>query len=187
MPVRFKYAGDKDISAGRAGWASLFSLPVAGGYPPAGTILSTLDDVIFPIAEGGASVTWQDPFELSYYYVPRDSVDVYVKADGSGGSYTDWANAFDNKYIANGILAQNGAWTTNQYQINTNCNGTYPVNDGDVRANGYYDGLAGFYNQNEYRYLMSFGTQVYYESCDDGSGNYIDIYYYSDGNGYYFT
>lgn len=188
MSVRLKYAGDKDISAGRSGGASIFSLPVPAGFPAAGTILNTLNDVVFPVSEGGSYGTWQDPFELSSYYPLVETVDVYVKADGSGGSYTDWVNYFDKKYIAYGVVLQYGTWTSNQYQISTNCNATQYVTDGEVRAAGYSEGNGGIYTgAYEYRYLMSFGTQVYYESCDDGSGNYIDTYYYSDGNGYYYT
>jgi hypothetical protein len=37
MTVRFQYAGDKDISAGRSGGASIFSLPGGATCPDAGT------------------------------------------------------------------------------------------------------------------------------------------------------
>ena len=187
MSVRLKYAGDKDISAGRSGGASIFSLPVPAGFPAAGTILNTLNDVVFPVSEGGSYATWQDPFELSTYSFPNQTVDVYVKADGSGGSYTDWVNYFDLRNIAGGIVAQYGQWTTNTYQITTYCNATQYVTDGDIRGVGYHDGAGGVTTFYEYSNVMSFGTQVYYESCDDGSGNYIDTYYYADGNGYYYT
>lgn len=171
------------------GFGTIVSFPsVPAGFPAAGTILSTLENVTFPVAENGEYQQWQDPFELGYYSVPVQYTDVYVKADGYGGSYTDWANAFNEEYYPFGTILYYGSWATNSYQINTNCNGTQYITDGGVRGVACAEGNGGIYTgAYEYRYLMSFGTQVYYESCDDGSGNYIDTYYYSDGNGYYYT
>ena len=75
MSVRFQFAGDKDISVGRAGGASLFKLPGGGGTPPPsgdvlissqtldGTYLSTTPSESFTFSGGstyltdGASVT----------------------------------------------------------------------------------------------------------------------------------
>ena len=61
-------------------------------FPPAGTILNTLTDQVYPIAQGGGSFNFNGDY-------PNQQADVYEKANGSGGSYIDWTNAFNIEFI----------------------------------------------------------------------------------------
>ena len=86
------------ISSGnsRNGFGNIVSFPSVSGFPAAGSYNSTLNDVTYPIANGGASVT-----VLSVAY-PSQTCDVDVENDGSGGTYTDWTTATDVQYKAYG-------------------------------------------------------------------------------------
>jgi hypothetical protein len=186
MSVRLKYAGDKDISAGRSGGASIFSLPGGASFPPAGTVLQTLNNVIYPLAQGGAQGGWQDPFDLGYIYLPTQTVTVPLVADGSGGSYLDWNYITNVAAIPFGTFVHSGSWATNNYSISTSCNGTVYIEDGQERGLAYADGYYGFYTTIQGQGFAPYGTVMYNESCDDGNGNYYDTYYYADGNGGYY-
>ena len=78
-------------------------------FPAAGTILHTLTDEVYPIAEGG-----------SYFYFnsnqyPNQQADVYEKADGFGGSYIDWENAFNIEFIPQYTSGFTNYDSTNDY------------------------------------------------------------------------
>ena len=228
MSVRFQFAGDKDISVGRAGGASLFKLPGAISFPAYGTFNSWSYDVTYPIVNGGLYVT------INSYDFPSQFCDVELKNDGSGGTYTDWATVMDVQYFANntainsvgfntyvtinsvsyfsgtgvtdythngsGGYAENTIYSYTSYgtsvgsstssnitvNLNTNCNGTFDVNCGTSVTSYFLDGAGGYYTNIANSYVSN-GTQIYSESCDDGSGNYTSTYYYSDGSGSYYA
>jgi hypothetical protein len=191
MSVRFQYAGDKDISAGRSGGASIFSLPLAGGFPEAGTILNTLLAQTYPIAEGGTSLS------VGGINYPTQVADVYEKADGSGGSYLDWVNAFNVQYQANGTLFYVDVGATgggNSVEVPYGSNNSY--------ESGYYSDTAYFHDGSGAYYTTGTGTYVYYSGSivsyannqtevPTSSGNYYDngttSDYVWDGNGGYTT
>ena len=176
------------ISSGSShnGFGKIVSFPsVPAGFPPAGTILSTLNDVVHEIANGGATIYWFDQYALWFVAVPANTADVNIVADGTGGSYTDWANAFDIKYISGGYAGTSSS-ATNNTDINSNCNGVVSVSNGTKYDYVTYDGYGGFVYTNTVN-STSYGTHLFYENCDDGSGNYYDINYYSDGSGGYYS
>ena len=192
MSVRFQFAGDKDISVGRAGGASLFKLPGAISFPAAGTILETLTLQTYPIAEGGAAVT------VNSNNYPSETASVYRKANGSGGNYLDWASAFDVAYIGNG--------TTFESSPNQAYQGEVPSSSGNYYQGGTYtilykhDGAGSSYNEGgDYSYEPN-GTEVstslrygfvYFTTAIYGSdwqnGTYTADSYYWNGNGGYYT
>ncbi len=185
MSVWFKYAGDKDISAGRSGGASIFSLPGPVSFPPAGTILSTVSQTEYPLSEGGSGVT---PSSTTY---PNQVCDVYIKADGVGGSYYDWANVFNVAYKANGVsfLYESG-------NTSVDINGTYYPN-GSYYNEYFHDGTGGYYSSGGSSYNSN-GTLIYnngssgsnYISTPVGSYAYeswTSISYYNDGSGGYYS
>ncbi len=132
MSVRLKYAGDKDISAGRSGGASIFALPGPVSFPPAGTILETLTAQTYPISEGGGYVTYN-----STQYANQNA-DVYRKADGVGGNYLDWANAFNVVYSS----AQFTTYSSNSADIIIN--GTNYGAGCSYYGDVYHDGAGGY-------------------------------------------
>ncbi len=183
MSVRFQYAGDKDISAGRSGGASIFSLPGGVSFPAAGTILETLTGQPYPIAEGGAPVS---PNGTNY---PSQTADVYRKADGSGGNYLDWASAFNIQYYAYGevIDSEDG-------DVYVTINGTnYDV--GNYGNTWYHDGAGSFYADG-YSNYDSYGTYI---TSTIGITTYVNVLgtnyvsgsydetFYSDGSGGYYS
>lgn len=64
-----------------------------GGCPSAGTILDTLYNQTFPIADGGEYV------EINSVNYPSQKATVNLIADGSCGTTLDWANAVDITYF----------------------------------------------------------------------------------------
>lgn len=187
MSVRFQYAGDKDISVGRAGGASLFSLPGPIGCPSAGTTLSISDDVVFPIGNGGSQVGYQDPDTLTTYYVPSQTCDVPVKADGSCGTYLDWANVTDVKPIASNTFAASISGLVNMTAINTNCNSIQNVVNGTYTRNWYHDGSMGLWSEAGAISALPNGTQLYYEECYSEEYGTTTTTYFSDGIGGVYT
>ena len=185
MSVRFQFAGDKDISVGRAGGASVFKLPGPVSFPEAGTILNTFGGVEYPIANGGASV------DVNGTGYASQTCDVYLKADGLGGSYYDWANAFNINYKSYGVTITNISGTTY-----VDVNGTqYP--NGSYSTDYFHDGTGGQYSSGSSSY-SSYGDYI---TSDSNSGsNSIStpvgsfVYeswtgheYYHDGMGGYYS
>lgn len=103
-------------------------------FPEAGTILETLTAQTYPISEGGSYVT----YNATNY--PNQNADVYRKANGTGGDYLDWANAFNLTYKT-GIFTSYSNYSASIIINGTNygagCNYT-----GDVEHNG-----SGGYNE----------------------------------------
>ena len=169
------------ISSGssRNGFGNIVSFPSVVSFPANGTFNSWLYDVTYPIANGGASVT---PVSIAY---PSQFCDVQVENDGAGGTYTDWTTATDIQYIA--ASTQFESFSSDiTVSISTNCNGTQTPVCGTSTLAYYHDGSGGYSSGGGSSY-SSYGSSLYYESCDDGYGNTINTYYNSDGNGGYYT
>ena len=184
MSVRFQFAGDKDISVGRAGGASLFKLPGAISFPAAGTILSTETGVEYPIAQGGSAVN----VEGTNY--PSQRCDVYVKADGSGGSYYDWANAFNVVYKPYGALITNAS---GDFTVTINST-SYDV--GDYTNYWYHDGAGSYYTDLNSTYepygetitsVTGITSTININGTNYTNGSYDEVYRSDGAGGYYST
>ena len=183
MSVRFKYAGDKDISAGRSGGASIFSLPGAVSFPEYGTLLETLTAQEYPIAQGGAEVS------INGNFYPTQVADVNRLADGVGGSFLNWAGAYNIAYKSYGNTI-----TTASGSYYVNINGTnYSV--GSYTTTYYHDGFGSYYDSTDNSY-SAYGTYLTGQTgvtsyiniagTDYANGSY-DVNYYSDGAGSYYS
>jgi hypothetical protein len=194
MSVRFQYAGDKDISVGRSGGASIFSLPAVGGCPAAGTLISTQDDIEYAIGLGGFSTTYlHEETLMQSDPIPNQTRDVYVRADGDCGTYLDETEVIDGttyhydvKYKAYGVLAATEVYT-NYIIIYGSCGGYFNGTNG-TRLTGYYhDGIGTLYsNPISYDY-EDYGVFFFSEECSDDDGNPYTTNYFSDGDGNYYT
>jgi len=192
MSVRFQFAGDKDISVGRAGGASLFSLPGAISFPAAGTILNTLYGQEYPISEGGGSFY----FGTTGGSVSNQICSVYEKADGVGGSYYDWASAFDvsfrpysqsfysdsgNSYVTiNTTNYTNGSWSNDYFHDGAG----YYYSSGSSSYSPYGDSITSDSNSGSNSISTPVGSFAYeswtgYSYYHDGYGGY-----YSNMDGY---
>lgn len=149
-------------------------------FPTAGTFNSWLYNVDYPANQGGGFFTIEGINYLNQF------CDVIVKNDGSGGTYTDWATATDVQYKNYGTFV---VTLISDVDINipTSCSGSLDVSVGTMSQDVNHDGGGSYYSSGTSYSYISNGTQIYYESCDDGSGNYIDTYYYSDGSGGYYS
>lgn len=191
MSVWFKYAGDKDITTGHPGGLSL-SNPTAGGggggFPPAGTINSTLNDIEYPVSHGGAETSFVHPDILITYYAPCQTCDLYVRNDGSGGTYEDWDyGAFDVKFKAYGVFAGSFNDIVNKINICGNCTSCNEYINGTRTDSFFHDGNGGTYGVTTAVSPASYGYQFFTEECTDENSNTYTTTYYSDGNGGYFT
>lgn len=185
MSVWFKYAGDKDITPGHPGGASLFKLPVSASFPEYGTILSTISGTEYPVNEGGASVN------ISGTDYATQTCNVYVRANGSGGSFYDWPNAFDIAYKGNGNLIVS-LTTTSYVEISS---AYYP--NGSTVTDYFHDGAGGYTSSGSTTYTgygelitsdtnpgsNSISTPVGSFAYESWTGNE----YYHDGDGYYYS
>jgi len=118
------------------------SLNGAGEDIPSGNTFLRADRYVYPIAEGGA--------ELSYYYdgvthyVPTQTAEVDVYSDGVGGEVIDWTSARDPQYRDQGTFiyndpsggGSNTAWTPLGY---------FTI-DSWSSLNWEHDGLGGIQN-----------------------------------------
>ena len=103
-------------------------------YPEAGTILETLTNQTFPISDGGGIVT----YDGTQY--PNQNADVYRKANGTGGNYLDWANAFNLTYKTGTFTSYSNS--SANIVINGTSYGSGCSYSGDVEHNG-----SGGYNE----------------------------------------
>lgn len=113
MGVDFHWIGTT-ISSGSShnGFGKIVSFPsVPASFPPYGTLLETLVGQEYPIANGGAVVTVNS---IDY---PSQNATVDRLADGSGGSFLDWANLRDVAYkpYETLIYTDSNAGTANVY------------------------------------------------------------------------
>lgn len=193
MSVRFQYAGDKDISVGRAGGASLFKLPGAISFPPAGSYNSTLFGETYPTAEGGTSFT--NPANGAAPPIPNQIVDVDVLNDGSGGTYIDWSSATNLQYNAYGVVFLTETAQPLNIEVPTSSGNYY---QGGTYDNQYFhDGVGGwasggvnssYYSNGTDTNIALIGTPQTTE-VPSGSGNYydngqIDGYTWNGSGGY---
>ncbi len=177
------------ISSGKSrnGFGNIVSFPsVPAGFPAAGTILST-QYLLKPINDGGSYVS--DPNGGQYANAMHT---VYQIADGSGGSYLDWATSVFANYITGGFFTENGS--------------TYLMINGVQYSNGSYsntyehDGYGGIsysggssYNSNGETIVSIVGNQTltYYDEFTGLTTVYVwqtfDTYYYHDGSGGYYS
>jgi hypothetical protein len=106
-------------------------------FPAAGTILETLTAQTYPISEGGGYVTYN-----STQY-PNQNADVYRKANGTGGNYLDWANAFNLTY-------KTGTFTSySNYSASIIINGTNYGAGCSYYGDVEHDGSGGFNEINQ--------------------------------------
>jgi hypothetical protein len=129
---------------------------VVVSYPEAGTILETLTSQTYPISEGGASV------QHSGVNYPSQNADVYRKANGTGGDYLDWANAFNLTYKT-GIFTSYSSSTAN-IVINGSSYGAGCTYTGDVE----HDGSGGYNEINQGGGCASAGSLI---TSDSNSGS----------------
>jgi len=156
-------------------------------FPAAGTILNTLTGQEYPIAEGGGSFY----FANLATNVPNEVCSVYVKADGIGGSYNDWANAFDVSFKAYGTSFYGDSGTSY-----VNINGTdYP--NGSYSNDFYHDG-AGYFGQSGSSSYSSNGDFITSDSLSGSNSistpvgsfayeSWTGYSYYHDGSGGYYS
>ncbi len=189
MSVWFKYAGDKDITTGHPGGSSLFTLPVTGGggFPPAGSFNSLIEDIEYPVANGGGTISVVHPDSLIGYSTPSETCDVTIRNDGSGGTYEDWANVTDVKAKAYGVFAYEFNDVINYITITGNCTGSSNYQNGTCTVTFYHDGSYGSYSATTAYSYAPYYTTFFSEECMDENSNTYTTIYLSDGNGGYFT
>lgn len=142
--------------------------------PPAGTILETLTLQTYPIEEGGASVT------AGTNDFPSQTASVYRKADGSGGDYLDWDNAFDVAYIINGTTITSVAGASAQIEV--------PAFSGNYYQGGTYTNL--YLHDGSGSYYIDDINYVYYDSGTETNIAVLDSNQQSEipvGSGVYFN
>lgn len=150
-------------------------------FPPAGTILETLTSQPYPIAEGGATVYAGSA--INPY--PSQFASVYRKANGTGGNYLDWANAFDIGYYSYGTNI-----TTENLPTYVSVNGTNYAS-GTFDQSWLHDGGGGYYTETANFSYTSYGTFIVSfinnTEVPSGSGSYYEngttSDYYHDGYG----
>ena len=143
------------ISSGhsRNGFGNIVSFPSASGFPAAGSYNSTLNDVTYPIANGGASVT-----VLSVAY-PSQTCDVDVKNNGSGGTYTDWTTATDVQYKPYGSSIYTDP-TLEPLGIEVPSGSSTYITGGTYQNSYYHDGAGSSYNEGTNNSYYSDGTNT---------------------------
>ena len=144
------------ISSGssRNGFGKIVSFPSAPSFPANGSYNSTLNDVEYPIAEGGASVT-----ALSVAY-PSQTCDVDLENDGAGGTYTDWTTATDVQYKPYGTpFAVDPTLEPLEVEVPSGSGNNY---QGGTYQNIYYhDGAGSSYIQGASGSYYGDGTNTY--------------------------
>lgn len=152
-------------------------------FPPYGTVLNTEFSVTQPVSEGG---TWVYGWDGVTYY-PSRNCDVEVKANGSGGSFYDWANSFNHTYKPYGQSYDSYSGTSY-----VNVNGTdYP--NGNYYTEYHHDGWGGYYTSGYNNYSSngdyitgdSGNTSVYIEGSYYTNGSYSNSYFHDGLGGYY--
>jgi hypothetical protein len=196
MSVRFQFAGDKDISVGRAGGASLFSLPSGGGgCPAAGSFNSNTALIEYSIANGGDSFSITLFGGTSSTDIPNENAQFQIKNDGTCGTYTDYATAFNVGYKDNGLIFDTDlSSSTGTATVEVpDASGNYaPI--GDNYATRVHDG-SGSWTTSSTTVFYPYNTLIY--SLDNqaevpsSSGTYYSngtgVQYRADGVGSYFS
>ena len=199
MSVRFQFAGDKDISVGRAGGASVYAPSgPAPENPPYGTYLG--------VGTEDLSMYWEyvgDTSNNGYFVYGYQDYTIY--ADGDGGSYIVFSpSPYTETATFNQVINSTGTTSRIIYKGNgtySDCNlaGNIPgtENSGTVYVDieyesgffiynvvlgtwdsvSYNDGFCEVSTITTYNYLP-YGTEV---------ANFGSTYYYSDGVGGYYS
>ncbi|CAB4143921.1 hypothetical protein UFOVP460_8 [uncultured Caudovirales phage] len=183
---------DLGISSGssRNGFGTIVSNPSTSGgsFPPYGTLIQTLSNYTYPIAEGGSSFV--DP-NNGMINIPNQKCTVDELANGTGGVFLDWTNERDIAFISSGVVFYVAdEWVDNVGGLTVSVNGVdYPSERGkpDYRHDGYGGYASGLSNLG-YKPYGSYITEVAGQTeVPSGSGNYysngIAYPYYHDGNG----
>jgi hypothetical protein len=157
---------------------------VSASVPAEGTILNTLYATTYLSSEGGSELFVG---ALGNYYA-NQNCDVNVVADGSGGSYTDWANAtnivYKTTYIGNDNTAGGNSISTPV--------GTFTHSSWDS-LDYYHDGTGSFSTSPVNPYSAGSGTYIGQDSVSgdlslevpSSSGSFW-IYGSSSGSNYYY-
>ena len=142
------------ISSGssRNGFGTIVSFPSVA-FPAYGSYNSTLNDVEYPIAEGGASVT------VASVAYPSQTCDVDVENDGAGGTYTDWTTATDVQYKPYGLwIYTDPTPQPLELEVPSGSGNNY---QGGTYLNSYYhDGAGSSYNEGTNSSYYSDGTNT---------------------------
>jgi hypothetical protein len=174
------------ISSGSShnGFGKIVSFPsVPASFPPYGTLLETLVGQEYPFTEGGGELT------INGNTYPNQIADVNKLANGTGGFFLDWGNAFNVAYRGTGVTI-----TTASGSHSVTINGTsYTV--GSYSTTYYHNGSGGYYELTDNSY-SSYGTYITSQTgitsytniagTDYINGSY-DTVYYSDGAGSYYS
>jgi len=184
------------ISSGtsRTGFGTIVSFPSGPSFPAAGTITGYTALQEYSVANGGTY--FSNP--LGGAQVPNQNATFAIKADGTGGTYTDYGTTGTVSYKPPGIFATDNASPTVLY---VNIGGSDYVGGNSYPAYSH-DG-SGSYNSVTNTIWYSYGTELnsvsnqtevpsssgtYYNNGtstsfrSDGSGSY-----YSIGTGSYYT
>jgi hypothetical protein len=162
-----------------------------GGCPAYGTIISWNYGVTYPIAEGGESVELF-PDGISGYY-PTQDCDVPVKADGSCGTFVDWASATNIVYKSVGtILAEDsvgyyrGPMSSSNYYVN--CGQVGSFSPGTYHNKFVSDGSGSSTSEDVndyYPYESDEGLNNPYDvwtSCEDDTPMSVNLFWDGEGN-----
>lgn len=164
-------------------------VPSGASFPAAGTILETLTLQTYPIAEGGGQVNTDiGPF-------PNQDASVYRKADGSGGDYLDWDNAFDIAYKPSPVIFYvSSEWSDNEDGPSVTINGSNYWSQRrklDYRHDGYGSYYTGYSNTG-YKPYGTFVVEAPSQTeVPSGTSNFynngINLSYYYNGTGSTYT
>ncbi len=166
------------------GFGTIVSFPsVPPSFPEYGELIETLSAQTRPISEGGSYLT------INAANYPNQLADVNRLADGVGGSFLDWANAYNIHYFGVDTTI-----TTASGSHSVTINGSnYSV--GSYTTTYFHDGMGSYYGSTDNSY-SSYGTYltgqtgvtsyINIDGTDYINGSY-DVNYYSDGSGSYYS
>lgn len=155
------FKGDSRLGGRRRNDSTLNGMTEGPSYPAAGTILSTLSNVGYPEAFGGLTVdVSSDPITPDFR--ESQACDVYVRADGTGGQYTDYSTAFNIGFYADGtVIYSIDGYYVPSYVYVYELDQSYP-NGGSV-ADKVHDGNGGWRTQ---EYPSYYGESTIAEQQD---------------------
>ena len=186
------------ISSGtsRTGFGTIVSFPSGPSCPAAGSFNSNTALIEYSIANGG------DFFSITLFGgtsstdVPNENAQFQIKNDGSCGTYTDYATAFNVGYKSNGVIFDTDLSASTGYstvELPNAGSGTY-YTIGDNYSTRVHDGSGSWTTSSMTVYLpynsviATFNNQT---AVPSSSGIYYDngtaVQYESDGIGGYYT
>lgn len=171
-----------------------------GGCPAAGTLLR-YDNVVYPIAEGGAYITIDGEPGFSDGDYPSQTCDVAIRADGFCGEYQDFTTVTNVAYLPAGTFIVQAIDATNIPQpspMEVNCTDVAISLGGSYPYPGYYyvqaklDGAGSFYYVNGPNTYFDYGTPALSDGifvngpgCDPDNPIYIMVYWDGAGSWYW--